>query len=454
MTTLSLRSRLALASATVIVAVAVVLGWRLREDAHAEVDRLFDAQMMQSARLLLAQAEDIDELEDQGKAMRRAGDRRRSGDDLAMAFRVLDDKGAELFRSASTFRPPAVPFATTGFADVEIDGQIWRLVRLLDDDRELKVELGQPHDRRVALAARLAGRLTLPMLVALPLLLLLVWWAAGRGLRPLGAIARGLDARRADQLDPLAEDVPREVRPLVRALNELFRRVDGAWRRERRFTADAAHELRTPLAGLRANAQLAAGSGDDDERRQALDRLIAGVDRAAHLVDELLSLARVDAATALPVDGSIDLAELAAEVIEEIQPLLAAGGINVAFAEPPAGHPTVRGDEALLHVALRNLVDNAVRHAGAGGALELRLDVDAGHVALSVLDRGPGIPEALVGRAGERFFRVPGTSASGAGLGLSLVRRIAELHGGTLAIANRREGTGLQATLRLPLSGA
>lgn len=447
---LSLRARLALLSAAAILAVSIVLGWRIHQDAHAEIDRLFDEQLVQSARLLLAQAEDIDELEDQGKAMRAPHGRHGTAADTVMAFRVLDERGREVFRSAADFRPPAAPFAAAGFADVRIAGQEWRMYRLIDDDDELKVEVGQPHARRTALAGALAGRLTTPMLVALPLLLALVWWAAGRGLRPLDTIARDLRDRRADQLDLLSENVPAEVRPLVRALNALFRRVDDTLHRERRFTADAAHELRTPLAGIRANAQVAAAVADGEERKQALGRVIQGVDRATHLVSELLALARADAASALSEAARVDLLELAAEVVDELRPLAAAREVDLHDPAVSGEIPAVQGDEALLHAAIRNLIDNAVRHGGAGGEIAVRLAAEAGQLTLSVLDRGPGMPEELIDRAGERFFRVPGASADGAGLGLSLARRIAELHGGALTVANRQDGAGLQATIHLP----
>jgi two-component system sensor histidine kinase QseC len=216
---------------------------------------------------------------------------------------------------------------------------------------------------------------------------------------------------------------------------------------ERRFTADAAHELRTPIAAIRAQAQVALTESDDDARREALRATLEGCDRAARVVDQLLTLARLEN-DANPALEHVDLARLAREVLAEAAPEAQKHGQGVGF-HAPAHDFAVRGSETLLKVLIRNLVDNALRYAGDGAAVEVSLSRGTGSVELVVADDGPGMARGDLERLGERFFRVSNAGASGSGLGWSIARRIAEVHGGSITARNRTPN-GLWVTVTLP----
>lgn len=283
---------------------------------------------------------------------------------------------------------------------------------------------------RGEMARGIAANLLKPLLVSLPLLALLLWLAVARGLRPLERLAREVEQRDAEALAPLdAAAVPREVLPLVERLNGLFARIGEAMHRERRFTADAAHELRTPVAAIKAQAQVARAASGEDERLHALDNAILGCDRAAHLIDQLLTLARVDALDG-GTTGPCKLRDIAAGEIAAIAPPALARGVRIELAE--GEDAVVNGNPELLRILLRNLLDNAVRHTRSGTVVRVEVKHEQGAPCLSVSDDGPGIPQAEMAGLSERFYRPPGTVGEGSGLGLSIVRRIAELHGATL----------------------
>jgi two-component system sensor histidine kinase QseC len=238
------------------------------------------------------------------------------------------------------------------------------------------------------------------------------------------------------------------VRPLAERLNALFRRVGESLEKERAFTADAAHELRTPIAGIRAQAQVAREATEDAERRRALDQVLAGCDRAARLAEQLLTLARLDAGQGQLRLAPCDLAQIAREVLAELAP--GAHSCGTALALVAVAPVPVAGDSLLLHVLVRNLVDNAVRYGGPEGAVTVTVGRDAEGSRLCVSDRGPGIPLAERQRVLDRFYRSVGTREQGAGLGLSIVSRIAALHGAKLELSEGPGGHGLCATVGFP----
>jgi two-component system sensor histidine kinase QseC len=265
-----------------------------------------------------------------------------------------------------------------------------------------------------------------PTVAALPLLALLIWWAVYRGVAPLRRLGWVLAARQPQALDPVAmQNTSAEMAPLISALNGLFERIGRLLVTERRFTADAAHELRTPIAAIRAQAQVALAESDATLRRHALENTLAGCDRAARLVDQLLTLARLEAVAA-PAMASVDLRALTQRVLAELAPKALAKKQTLEFQATESS--SIHGEETLLAVLVRNLVDNAVRYSPASGRVTVRLLWDSGGVVLSVEDSGPGLSEADIARLGERFFRVPGSIESGSGLGWSIVQRIATVH--------------------------
>jgi len=403
-------------------------------DAREEFDEVLDAHLAQAAALLVVQAtHEIDELETEHTPLLHKYARR-------VAFQVWE-KGQQLrLHSANA---PQQPLASKerGFSDNIIDGKRWRVFSTWDESGEFLIHVAERSDVREELARGIAGNLLRPLWFSLPLLAILLWMAVARGLRPLDKLTREVAQREPDNLAPLdASSAPREVVPLIERLNQLFVRIDASMQKERRFTADAAHELRTPVTAIKAQAQVARAASSESERIHALDYAILGCDRAAHLIDQLLTIARIDA-LGDEVTEQCQLRVLSSEVIAELAPSAFGKGVQLELAE--GDEAVVRGDKGLLRVLLRNLLDNAVRHTPHGTSVQVGIGTEQGVTCLSVSDDGPGIPEEEREKVLERFYRPLGTQASGSGLGLSIVKRIAEIHGATLNFAPSREGKGL-----------
>jgi len=306
-------------------------------------------------------------------------------------------------------------------------------------------------EAREEIVEALGDALVWPLAAALPALALAVWLGVGAGLRPLGALRRELGRRGPQDLAPLQPaHAPSEIAPLVDELNRLFARIGEALERERRLTADAAHELRTPLAVMSTQAQVARRAASDAARAEALDALVAGAERAARLVEQMLTLARLESGQPPGAAQSVALRPLARAVLAEAAPFALGKGIELALDEGDA--VPVPGHRALLEVLLRNLVDNAVRYTPAGGAVRVAIGADRSRALLEVVDDGPGVPAQALGRLGERFHRLAPEQERGSGLGLSIVRRIAELHGGRVRFSPGAGGRGLAVRVELPRS--
>ncbi len=410
-------------------------------EGREELDELLDAHLAQSATLLIAQAaHEIADLEDERIPAPHKYARR-------MVFQVWE-AGRLRLHSANA---PAEPLAgdAPGFSERTIDKHRWRVFTSRDAKSKLVVHVGERAERRAKLAREMALNLLTPLLYALPVLALLLWVAVGRGLRPLVALRDQVARRAPDNLAPLdAAQAPAEVLPLIEQLNTLFRRITDSLENERRFTADAAHELRTPVSAIKAQAQVARGAYDDDIRAHALNNVIAGCDRAAHLIDQLLTLARLDRTRQASLQAC-RLRSLAAETIAELAPQAMANHIQLELTE--GREVDVAGLPALLQVLLRNLIDNAIRYSPANTVVRVSVTRDGPSARLSVTDQGPGIPEVELPKVRERFYRILGTGQEGTGLGLSIVQRVAEIHGATLQLAPGDDGKGLCATVTFPI---
>jgi len=301
---------------------------------------------------------------------------------------------------------------------------------------------------RAELAGEIAKHLLVPILVALPGLALVLVIAVGYSLSPLRRLSDDIAARAPERLTPIdGKDAPREIAPLIERLNQLFAGIDRALENERRFTADASHELRTPLAALKAQAQVALAATDAGERQHALNQILAGCDRATHLLTQLLTLARLDAGTG-QATTQLALRPLAEGVLADAAGEAIARRCELVLGD---GDARVCGDAALLQAMLRNLVDNALRH-GAATLIEIGISGQGGDAVLSVSDDGKGIPALELDAVQQRFRRGAGAGATGSGLGLSIVRRIVELHGGRLEIRSPVQGGGVSLQVHLPLA--
>lgn len=334
----------------------------------------------------------------------------------------------------------------SGFVDLSLDGDDWRVFYLQSPDGEWLVAAGQRAYERDELVWSFLGSQLLPWLLVLPVLLVAMTWAVRQALAPVRMLAGELQDRDANDLRPVpVRAVPSELMPLLRAMNELFTRIEDTLARERRFTADAAHELRTPLAVLRAQWDVARGAVDAKERGEAESRLTAGLDRMDRLVTQMLALTRVEASDRLARETPIDWPPLVEELMNDVLRLAERRRVEIACEWPTSGAAAfpLRGDADLMAVLLRNLMDNAVRYAPADSAVTLRFGTDR----LSVENEGPPLPAEVLGRLGERFHRAEGQAESGSGLGVSIVQRIAALHGLILRYRTGATGHGVIAEL-------
>jgi two-component system sensor histidine kinase QseC len=329
------------------------------------------------------------------------------------------------------------------------DGAQWRVFVTRSVQRDVLVVVGEQTDSRSSILWAVLRSVLLPLVLVLPLLGLAVWWAVRQGLAPLRQLSHLLAQRRATALEPVELlDMPSEMQPMVQALNELFERIERMVASERRFTADAAHELRTPIAAIRAQAQVALGAGDDKAQRDhALHVTLAACDRAVHLVEQLLVLARLESVPANRF-SAMDLSAVARRVAADLAPNAMARHQSL---ELDADHVcSVVGDEMLMGVLVRNLIDNAMRYSPDGARILVSVMYEAGQTVLRVEDSGPGMTEAEMSRLGERFYRVLGSVQPGSGLGWSIVKRIGHVFGVKLQTGRSSRLGGLAVTAYWP----
>ncbi|MCA0963795.1 ATP-binding protein [Salipiger bermudensis] len=335
-----------------------------------------------------------------------------------------------------------------GFSENEVDGELWRVFTLADPELDFRVMVGDAQAMRDQLVRNVTLGQLAPTALMLPLLAALIWLTVGRGLRPLDRLGAALSNRPASDLGPLEEaPAPRELRPMIAALNGLLRRVDAARERERSFTAFAAHELKTPLAGLQTQAEIARMAPDTATRTRALVQIEQGVKRTDRMVKQLLAMTAVEhppnAASGAPQDG----AALLQAVADDLAPLAGRLGVGLQVSATPGLWSTA--EATLLQTALRNLVENALHASPQGETVSATLSLEGAGAVFEISDRGPGISEAERPHVTERFFRGAGATTSGSGLGLAIVATSAARLGGALELSPR-EGGGECARLILP----
>ena len=364
-----------------------------------------------------------------------------------VVVQIWDRNGAQIYLS----RPgsPVLERVELGFSTVKTPRGSWRVFNTLVGGKF--VQVSQPMRAREELAAGLALRTLLPLLILLPVLVVLIWITVGRGLKPLDAIAAALNRRSSDALEPLpAERVPDEVKPLVAALNDLLVRLGVAMDVQRSFIADAAHELRTPLTAVRLQIQLAERAATENERAAAFAQLTGGAERASHLVQQLLTLARNEPGAVERPLAMTDITGIARAVVAEHAPVAEAKGLELGLsADRPV---STLGDADALHTMLGNLVDNAIKYTPPGGVVDVTVMTDAGKPCWVVTDSGPGIAVAERARVFDRFYRHETAGVTGSGLGLAIVQRVAQRHRAAVELADGANGRGLKVTVRFPAS--
>lgn len=416
--------------------------------ARHEVNELFDTELIRLARQVQVTLGGISPQGEVKLPPPPAEGSKESGEadvrDLAIAvwdergrLMLADREGAELPRRANA----------SGFVDEKIGDQIWRVYYLQSFGGERLVAAGQKTYERDELVFSLTASQVVPWLLVLPVLLLTMGWAVRRALSPMRELTAELQSRSAEDLKPVPEgQAPAELKPLVGAMNGLFARIETMLARERRFTADAAHELRTPLAVLRAQWDVVRRAANAGERAQAEAKLSAGMERMDRLVTQMLALSRLEVTDASLLKTEVEWPSIVEDAINDCLALAERRRIELACEWPPAGrHPMpLLGDAHLLTVLLRNLLDNAMRYAPRGTAVTLRIGEDQ----LEVENEGTPLSTEQLARLGERYYRPAGQQESGSGLGVSIVRRIADLHGLELILDAPANGQGVRALLR------
>ncbi len=439
MSTPSIRARLLLSLLPLFIVAEAAIGTVSYRYVLSESHELFDYHLRQMAL----------SLRDQGAVLPPPGppeDR----EQFDFVVQIWSADGSKIYLSHTRSRARLPERATLGFADVVTAGERWRVYSTLASGRVIQV--GQPFEVRERIATAAALRSLTPLLIFAPLVALAIWWLVGQSLRPVERIASELRQRDAQQLDPVPEeDLPGEVEPMVRSLNGLLERLRRAFATQRAFVADAAHELRTPIAALKLQAGLVARARDDAARDAALRDLHAGIDRSAHLVDQLLTLARSEPHARAAPGTTVDLARIAHAAVTEMLPLGEARGAQIGLeAAQPAN---LQGDASALLGLARNLIDNALRHTPIGSRIEVEVSGSDDEVCLSVDDDGPGIPVQERERVFDRFYRRSAGDDAGSGLGLAIVKAVVDRHAGRIELDQSALG-GLRVMVRLPRAGA
>ena len=429
---ISIRRRLLLWLLSGLALAVVAAGARIYSQTLAEANELFDYHLRQMAA----------SLPDNSFGPLPPSSSSRLETEDGFVVQIWDRNGLELYFSRPATKLPQR--AELGFSTVETPDGRWRVFSALEQNNV--VQVAQPMSVRRDLAAGMALRALVPLLALLPVLGILIWITIGRGLQPLDQMAQALDRRTPDSLEALPQEgLPSEIRPLVQALNDLLTRLARALESQKAFVADAAHELRTPLTAVQLQIQLAERAKTDEEREAAFAQLKRGQSRAAHLVQQLLTLARQEPGVAAQPHSAVDLAELARLVVSEYVPLAARKNVDIGLSHE--AQASISGDREALRIMLGNLVDNAIRYTPAGGSVDVALRVQDRNAVIEISDTGPGIPEEDRARVFDRFYRRDATHVDGSGLGLAIVKNIADRHHASILLENRATGPGLRVSV-------
>jgi len=430
----SIRTRLLLALLTLVAGASLLAGALTYRRVLAETSTLFDYQLRQMALSLRSQVSLAPRIELPPQQA-----------DADFVIQIWDLFGARVYQS----RPglPLINRVVLGYEDLKLQGETWRVYGLQTVDGV--IQIAQPVRVRAVLARAAALRVVIPLLAMLPLLAAAIAWVVRGSLMPLRRIAAEVQRRDVHTLAPIAAiPVPQEIASLIDELNRLLSRLQAAFAVQRAFVADAAHELRSPLTAVRLQLQLLDRAPDETARLEARSQLGAAVERAAHLIEQLLTLARHEPRAASVELAPVALETAAADALADVHALAQARRIELSLEAP--AELRVRGDREALRVLARNLIDNAVRYTPPGGRVRVLCGpAPGGGARLEVIDNGPGIPAADRQRAFDRFYRRAGAPEGGSGLGLAIVRAIAERHGADVGL-EEAAGGGLRVTVSFP----
>ncbi len=464
---MSLRRHLFLLVSTSTLAVWLAVSGLVFNRLMHEADEIFDAELAQYGRLLMAvvkanpDPDNLAELQQSlpGSPFKQFPKVHSLVDEFIEApgkyervigFQITDSRNRVLLRSEGAPELPLSQKQDGGFSTSLMDTTHWRVFSIGDTGSTLTLHVGEQYDIRRELSSYITTSMLLPIVFGIPLIGLLIWWAVSRGLRPLVALAKAVKNREPSAMTPLDIDaVPSEISPLVESLNQLMSRLQTALDSERQFTGDAAHELRTPLAALKVQSQVALKSTDDAQRNKALNQILTGIDRMGHLVDQLLTLSQLDWQQTPNGNDTIGLVAVAREV--KVAMDLLAGEKHIEIRVEGDERVVLYGDRTLIYVLIRNLLDNAIHHGDPDGHIIVRIERSNQRGTISVSDDGPGIPADEMDAAFHRFHRQPDSGSQGAGLGLSIVKKIAELHDAEIVLSTPGD-KGLRVEVGFPLA--
>ncbi len=407
-----------------------------------EVDELYDKNMQQMAQTLLAQQNAqyvLPETDATHQQLKLNGEEE-------FLIRIWSNNNALLYTSHAAIAFPAQE--AQGYSSVSYDDETWRNYSISNDS--VTVQISQPQTERQNVIMEVAGKFLIPLLLEIPLLGFLIWWAVGKSLKPLDDISTDIEKRDSNSLDPITvTQMPSEVTPLINALNVLLEKLDSALKAQRQFTADAAHELRTPLTAVQLQLDLFKRSRSEQEKKEAISLLSSGVTRSIHVVRQLLALAHQDPDSKDQKIESFDLILLAHDIMHQCALLADQKEIDVTIThhQSPCA---LDGHKASIRILLEVLLDNALRYTPNGGRVIISVMQEQGSTALSVHDNGIGIPESERARVCDRFYRVSGTQQSGSGLGLAIAKRIAQKHRATVSFSDRLDGKGVSVDILFP----
>jgi signal transduction histidine kinase len=431
--TWSLRRRLALIATFAMCLALVVGGLAMYSGARVEENQMLDARLEQLGSTILSLVDD--ELPQQNQAMAESGIKTRPAAALLYRYQVWTREGSLVMRSHEAPADKSwVDLKQFGFSTVSYGGEEYRTFTLPSRDGRFIVQVAECVDERIDQLVRVTAYCVGFLVLPFGLILVMTWLLLSRALGSIQSIAAQLTNRNPLDVTTLQVDSPpEEMLPILHSLDELFARVGQAISVERRFTSVAAHELRTPLAGLRAHAQLAVSATNAEDSRAALDALMQGVDRASHLLTQLLDIAKIEALSedSAPRLQPVDLKQIYAETLKDLMPAARKKGVVIT---EDIRVRAVQGLPFGMFLMLRNLLANAVLYCPPGGAVRFATFLERGRVAFAVDDSGPGIPPADRGRAFERFNRLGQQGTRGVGLGLSIVLMIVELHGAKISL--------------------
>ncbi|HEY8100551.1 MAG TPA: ATP-binding protein [Burkholderiaceae bacterium] len=411
----------------VIILAAVLVYFQARKEANA----LADYQMKQLVASLPAQAPfPVPTTRDNESNM---------PDD--MVVRMWDNTGFRIYQSHELINLPQT--TELGFSDVNTDGVDWRVYNAKLGDTI--VQVAQLSSARHQIAARVAMRTVVPLILLLPFFAVLIWITVGRGLAAVKRAAAHVQSRDVSSLASIPDDdLPREIQPLTHALNDLLSRLRLAIDAQSAFIADAAHELKTPLTALKLQIQLAERARTEEDRQSAFADLAKGLERATHLVHQLLTLARYEPNARNQKYARVDLVALAQSVVADFVPIADSKKIDLGMTVKTPVH--THGSVDALRTMLSNLIDNAIRYTPEGGRIDVLIQDNDGRAAIAVKDSGPGIPEKELPRVIDRFYRVPGSPSNGSGLGLAIVKQIVAAHNADITLTNIANGLHASVT--------